>query len=229
MHVLLLGATGRVGAPIRNELSERGHEVTTVVRDGSKLPTADAALHHQIGDVFDRTFLHDAAQGAQVVLCSVALRDAAQRDRTPVTLMHSAACAALGADARLVALGGAGSLRTAAGVDLVDTATFPEAAKRESLGFREALRDLVNVAPAELEWTVVSPPISIEFDGPRTASYRTADDDLLVDAAGASRISAADLAVAVVDEVENPKYPRRRFTVGYGTGYGVSIHRPPAS
>jgi putative NADH-flavin reductase len=38
---------------------------------------------------------------------------------------------------------------------------------------------------------------------------------LITDAQGASRISAADLAVAVVDEVEQPRHPRRRFTVGY--------------
>ncbi|MEZ0365863.1 NAD(P)-dependent oxidoreductase [Mycobacterium sp. pUA109] len=215
MHVLLLGATGKVGAPIREELRQRGHEVTAVARDGSSLPAADAALHHRIGDLFNSSFLKDAAQGTQVVLCSVALRDAAQRNRTPLTLMHTAACAALGEGARLVALGGAGSLRGAAGIDLVDTPNFPEAAKRESLGFRAALRDLIDVAPAELEWTVVSPPASIEFDRPRTANYRTADDDLIVDAAGVSHISAADLAVAVVDEVENPKHPRRRFTVGY--------------
>jgi uncharacterized protein len=215
MDVLLLGATGKVGAPIRDELRERGHEVTAVVRDGSRLPTADGSLHHRIGDVFDSAFLDEVAQGAQVVLCSVALRDAAQHDRTPLTLMRRAARAAGGAGARLLAIGGAGSLRTAAGVDLVDTPNFPEAAKRESLGFREALHDLIDKAPTELVWTVVSPPVSIEFDGPRTASYRTADDDLVVDEAGTSRISAADLAVAVVNELENPKHPRRRFTVGY--------------
>jgi len=61
----------------------------------------------------------------------------------------------------------------------------------------------------------VSPPMSIELGGARTASFRIADDDLILDETGASRISAADLAVAVADEVENPKHPRRRFTVGY--------------
>ncbi|MCA2252227.1 NAD(P)H-binding protein [Mycobacterium intracellulare] len=215
MHVLLLGATGKVGGPIRDELRERGHEVTAVVRDGSRLPPADASLHHRIGDVFDGAFLDDAAQGTEVVLCSVALRDDAQRERTPVTLIRRAAHAAGRAGARLIALGGAGSLRTASGVDVVDTPTFPEVAKRESLGFRAALHDLINDAPEDLAWTVVSPPLAIEFDGPRTASYRTAYDDLIVDEAGTSRISAADLAVAVVDEVEKSQCPRRRFTIGY--------------
>ncbi len=83
---------------------------------------------------------------------------------------------------------GAGSLKTQSGADLVDTPEFP---------------------------AMLSPPVSIEVDGARTGSFRSGDDTLITDAQGASRISAADLAVAVVDEVEQPRHPRRRFTVGY--------------
>jgi putative NADH-flavin reductase len=215
MDVLLLGATGKVGAPILEELLDRGHDVTVVVRNASRLLAEGPSLQHRVGDVFDADFLAKAADGIDVIVCSVALRDPAQRDRTPTDLVRGVGQAAVDAGARLVSLGGAGSLRTAAGVDLVDSPGFPDVAKPESLGFRAALHDLVDSAPQELEWTVVSPAASIEADGARTGAYRTADDDLLVDADGASRISAADLAVAVVDEVENPKHPRRRFAVGY--------------
>ena len=38
---------------------------------------------------------------------------------------------------------------------------------------------------------------------------------LLTRADGSSAISAEDLAVAVVDEVEVPRHLQRRFTVGY--------------
>lgn len=215
MQVLLLGATGKVGAPVLRELLDRGHDVAAVARDPARLPVEGGGLRHLAGDVFDAGFLADAASGADVVVCSVALRDAAQRERTPLDLVRGVARAAAGAGARLVAMGGAGSLRSSTGVDLVDTPAFPDVARPESLGFREALHDLVAATPAGLSWTVVSPPVAIETDGSRTGAYRTADDDLLVDASGASRISAADLAVAVVDEVENPKHPCRRFSVGY--------------
>lgn len=215
MQVLLLGATGKVGALIRDELLSRGHEVTAVVRDPAALPAESASLHHRPGDVFDTGFLADAAKDADVVVCSVALRDAAQRERTPAQLLRGVAQVAADAGARLVTMGGAGSLRTASGVDLVDTPQFPEVAKPESLGFREALHDLIGAAPAGLAWAMLSPPVSIEVDGPRTGHYRTADDTLVTDEQGASRISAADLAVAVVDEVEDPQHQQRRFTVGY--------------
>jgi hypothetical protein len=37
----------------------------------------------------------------------------------------------------------------------------------------------------------------------------------LVDEKGESRISAEDYAVALLDEVENPRHKRQRFTVAY--------------
>jgi hypothetical protein len=214
MKIVLLGATGKVGGPILTELLARGHQVTAVARDPSRLPAATEGLAHRSGDVFDESFLADVVAGAEVVVCSVALRDPAQRDRTPAQLIGGVARAAAAAGVRLVTMGGAGSLRTASGVDLVDTPGFPEVAKAESLGFREALHQLIDDAPDGLAWTMLSPPVSIEVDGARTGSYRTADDTLVVDEAGASRISAADLAVALVDEVERPAHPGRRFAVG---------------
>ncbi|HEY1733986.1 MAG TPA: NAD(P)H-binding protein [Acidimicrobiales bacterium] len=215
MRVVLLGATGRVGAPILAELLARGHDVTVVVRDATALPPESAALHHRSGDAFDRQLLDAAFTGADVVVCSVALRDPAQQDRSPAALLSTVARAAADARARLVTLGGAGSLRTSSGIDLVDSPGFPEAAKKESLGFREALRQLIDAAPAGLSWAMVSPPAAIEFDSPRTGSYRSDDDQLVVTDDGGSRISAADLAVAVVDEVDRPTHHNRRFAVGY--------------
>jgi hypothetical protein len=43
----------------------------------------------------------------------------------------------------------------------------------------------------------------------------TSCDQLLVDAKGESRISVEDYAVAMLDELEQPKHVRQRFTVGY--------------
>jgi hypothetical protein len=40
-------------------------------------------------------------------------------------------------------------------------------------------------------------------------------DELLVAAAGQSRKSTEDFAIALVDELEQPKHSRQRFTVGY--------------
>jgi putative NADH-flavin reductase len=50
---------------------------------------------------------------------------------------------------------------------------------------------------------------------PVKGEYRLGGDVLLRDEAGESTISAADLAVAIVDEIEHPKHRRRRFTAAH--------------
>jgi putative NADH-flavin reductase len=107
-------------------------------------------------------------------------------------------------------VGGAGSLEIAPGVQLVDTPEFPAEWKPTALATRAAL-DLLRETP-HLNWTFVSPPAHLE-PGVRTGKYRVGADELLTDASGASRLSLADYACAMLDELENPKHPRRRFSV----------------
>ena len=51
--------------------------------------------------------------------------------------------------------------------------------------------------------------------GKRTGKFRLGKDDLIVDENGNSHISVEDYAVAMVDELENPKHHYERFTIGY--------------
>jgi putative NADH-flavin reductase len=58
-------------------------------------------------------------------------------------------------------------------------------------------------------------PGAVIEPGERTGTFRLGTDQLLVDAAGDSRISVQDFALAMIDELEQPAHSRRRFTVGY--------------
>jgi putative NADH-flavin reductase len=93
----------------------------------------------------------------------------------------------------------------------MDTPNFPLQFKPYAVAHRDALAILKQ---ADLDWTNLSPAAMIE-PGERTGKYRTGGDILLVDEHGHSRISAEDYAVAMVDELENPKHIRRRFTLAY--------------
>jgi putative NADH-flavin reductase len=89
---------------------------------------------------------------------------------------------------------------------------FPEAYKSEALGGREFLNLLR--AESRLEWTFLCP--SAEFaPGQRTGKFRLGKDNLLTLPNGESKISMEDHAIAMIDELENPKHIRERFTVGY--------------
>ena len=64
-------------------------------------------------------------------------------------------------------------------------------------------------------WTYVSPP-PLEFHpGERTGHYRTGTDHPVTDAQGRSVLTYEDLAVAIVDEIENPRFRNARFTAAY--------------
>uniref|UniRef100_UPI000B10B595 NAD(P)-dependent oxidoreductase n=1 Tax=Actinomadura kijaniata TaxID=46161 RepID=UPI000B10B595 len=114
---------------------------------------------------------------------------------------------------RLVVVGGAGSLEVAPGTRLVDTPDFPAIYKNESLAQAELLQ-VIRAEAGDLDWTYVSPAAEIA-PGERTGTFRTGGDRLLADAAGDSRISAEDYAVALVDELEKPQAVGRRITVAY--------------
>jgi uncharacterized protein len=112
---------------------------------------------------------------------------------------------------RVLVVGGAGSLYVAPGLQLVDTPPFPAEYKQGAL----AARELLNRMKGEntLEWSFLSPPIGLA-PGPRTGQYRVGADDLLPGQGDQpAGISVADLAVAIVDEMEKAQHVRRRFTV----------------
>src|SRR5262249_2850723 len=111
---------------------------------------------------------------------------------------------------RLVVVGGAGSLQRPDGVQLVDVPGFPDADKPEALAQRDAL-ELYRKEGAPLDWTYLSPAVAIG-SARRTGKYRTGGDQIVADAKGKSFISYDDYAVAVVDELEKPRFVRKRFT-----------------
>lgn len=108
-------------------------------------------------------------------------------------------------DARLLVVGGAGSLLVN-GRRLVDDPDFPEIYRAEALIAAEALDYLRGLAEGA-DWTFLSPAPVIQ-PGQRTGAYRVGADS----PAGES-ISAEDYAVALIDEIDKPAHRRRRFTV----------------
>jgi hypothetical protein len=133
--------------------------------------------------------------------------------KTPETLPAAARALLEGLSragvARLIVLGGAGSLEVAPGVRVLDTDDFRE--EPDALAQAESL-DIYRSATTDVDWTYVSPAALLE-PGPRTGEYRTGEDRLLVDDEGKSSISMEDLAVALLDEAESADHVRRRFTV----------------
>ena len=213
MKIVLFGATGHVGQGILSEALQRGHDVTAVVRDPTRVATHDAHLKLVTGDVANPASYASALQGADAVIASISARrdgDFSSVARNAGVLLDALPKAGV---KRLAWVGGAGTLEVAPGVRAIDDPHFPAAWKAEAEAQGEAL-DAFRASKADIDWVYISPAALLE-DGERTGKYRIGGDQLLLDANGKSRISIPDYAVALLDRVENNDRPRQRIAVAY--------------
>lgn len=213
MNIALIGATGFVGAALLEELLSRGHQVRALQRDTAKL-AARPGLEVRAVDVLTAADLAAELTGVDAVV-SAFNAGWANPNLYEDFLRGSDAIAnaARQAGVRLIAVGGAGSLFIAPGQQLVDSPAFPAEWKSGALAAREMLTRL-RADKTALDWTLVSPAMHLE-PGPRTGSFRIGGEAPVFDAQGESRISVADLAAAIVNELEAPQHRRARFTAGY--------------
>lgn len=212
MKVALIGATGFVGTPVLAELLSRGHQVTVLARNPAKL-AAQPGLTVVAADALDAAQVAAAVAGHDAVVS--AYNPGWSEPQIHDLFLQGSDAIVEGVKRaglkRLLVVGGAGSLFVAPGVQLVDTPPFPAEYKQGALAAREALNRLK--LEATLDWSFVSPPIGLA-PGARTGQYRTGLDDLLPGVGDApAGISVADLAVAMVDELETPRHVQQRFTV----------------
>ncbi|WP_338490041.1 NAD(P)-dependent oxidoreductase [Pseudomonas trivialis] len=201
--IAIIGATGRAGSQLLEEALRRGHSVVAIARNTEKLAAQPGVTVKQV-DALDAHALQQAVSGSDIVISAAHF----------ATLPASAVIGPVkqAGVQRLLVVGGAGSLLLPDGGRVIDSAGFPEEYRAEASAgaeFLEALRQ-----EKELDWTFLSP--SAEFvEAERTGTFRLGQDELLVSAEGRSWISFADYAIALIDEVETPRHPRQRFTVGY--------------
>jgi putative NADH-flavin reductase len=215
MKIALIGATGFVGAAVLDELLQRGHQVTALARNPAKLAARDG-LTVVAADV------QDSAQVAQAIEGQDALVSAFNPgwDHPNLYAQFQSGSRAILAGARraglqrVLVVGGAGSLYVAPGVQLVDTRSFTDHVPPNIVPGAQAARDLLTELRGEtaLDWVMLSPPAFLK-PGARSGAYRVGGEDLLMDGEQPAGITVADLAVAIVDELEAPKHHRARFTV----------------
>ncbi len=213
MNIVLIGATGFVGTALLNEALNRGHRVTAVSRHVDRLPAREG-LTARSANLADAASVAAAVQGADAVLSAFngnrqGGHIAAEIDAGYQRIIDGVKQAGV---PRLLVVGGAGSLEVAPGAALVDQPGFPEAYKAEAQGMGQVLARLRG--ESALNWSMLSPAAELA-PGERTGRFRLGGDQLLTDAEGHSRISVADYAVAMLDELEQPGHSRRRFSVAY--------------
>jgi putative NADH-flavin reductase len=221
LNILVYGATGKVGTHVVTEALQRGHIVSAVSRDPSRISQRHENLSAVQGDLLDAESITGLVAGQDVIIVSV--RGIVGKSKQPENAIQRIAVEKIvnvlrelgDAAPRLIHVGGSGTLEVRPGVlyaDKIPKIFLPKSLELEIQGQVLALEYLRTVTDAE--WSYATPAKNFTND-PRTGVFRIGGDAVLEDERGKSRISRADFAVALVDEAENAAHVRKRFSVAY--------------
>jgi Putative NADH-flavin reductase len=204
MKVAVIGANGKEGSLIVKEALNRGLDVTSIVRDAKKSPT-DKYL---VRDVY--SLQAEDIKAFDVLVDALGFFGPAVKEYVPAT-KHLIEIIG-DSKTRLLVVGGAGSLYLdeAHTKQLYQQADFPDVVKPLS---EEMGKSLDVLRDSQIDWTFISPAADFQATGERTGKYVLAGEELTFDADGKSEISYADFAIAMVDEIMEPKHSQERISV----------------
>ena len=213
--VAVIGATGFVGKQVVNELSNRGYTVTAIARDSSKVEAKDnvTAISADVNNVDE---LAKVLEGNDAVINTFnpgwtnpnLYDDFLNGSRNIEKAVEKSGVK------RFITVGGAGSLFID-GNQLVDGPDFPADIKPGATAARDYLNEIKK--NETLDWTFFSPAIEMHpgTAGVRVGTYRTALENPVFNEEGRSILSVEDVAVALVDELEQNNFVKQRFTAAY--------------
>lgn len=201
MRIAIFGATGMAGQMIVAESVHRGHRVVALSRNSGDSVGDDQLITRAV-DVADAAAVDSVLATVNAAVLTIRLRAGAESGLAALTAGFLDAAQRHGT--RVLIVGGAAPLRSPGDPDrlLIDD---PEHVPAEWRPIAHASLDQLRLCETHPYggWVYLSPPALLE-PGARSGTYRRGTDTLLTDRHGVSRISAADLAIAVVDELEAP-------------------------
>ena len=169
MRIALIGATGFVGSAILQEALDRGHEVTAIVRDPTKLK-AHPKLHPSKADVQNEDEVARLVGGHGAVISAFnpgwsnpdIYNQQVKGTRSIIDGVKKAGVK------RLLFVGGAGVWKSSQEFSLSTCRGFPNEYKQGALATREALNMLRK--ETNLEWSFLSPSADLS-PGQRTGKF----------------------------------------------------------
>ncbi|MFI5583729.1 NAD(P)-dependent oxidoreductase [Amycolatopsis sp. NPDC051758] len=203
MKITVLGATGGVGGEVVKQALERGWEVTAVVRDPARLKLPAQVV---VAGLHEHDKLTAAIEGRDAVISALG-----SRDRGPTTVCADGARAALEAGAKRLLVVSASGLD--ADGDGVFTRTLVKPLLNAVLkhGYADMRAMEALVTAADLDWTVVRPPMLL--NGARTGVVASRLDG---NVRGSFTIRRADVAGFLLDAVAEPTLIRAKVSIAHG-------------
>jgi uncharacterized protein len=218
---VIFGGGGRAGRRATAEAVSRGHQITVVVRDVAKSSDMTSAdVNVVAGDVTDAASVAAVAVGHDAAIVSVYRPDVVADEYYAAVARAMLAGLERAGVGRLVILGIGTLLESSPGVRFMDQPEFPPDYLPFNIG-RALELEILRAADTPIDWVVVAaPPSPLDNETPRTGRYQVTGRKLLpydngdgpsfdfpYNAKG-PLFTFTDLAVALVDEVENPRHHR---------------------
>jgi putative NADH-flavin reductase len=201
MNIGIIGATGKTGRAVLKEASRRNLTSTAIVRNPDKLKADVPTLKR---DLFQLT-TEDLAP-FDVIICGFA-----SGDKPAYLKAYSHLTGILaGTATHLIVVGSGATLYTDSTKQHLVADQLPSSLRESS---EWHLRAKAAVVTSNCQWTYVAPPYNYLSVAPRTGHYQVGTDILLYNRLHQSIISYADMAIALVDEAENPQHLRTPMTV----------------
>ena len=178
LRILIYGATGKVGTHVVDEALARGHLVTAVSRDPSRITQQHENLNAVAGDLLDSDSIASLIKDKDVVVTSI--RGIIGDDNKPENALQYIAVRNIveqlrlagDGSARLIHVGGSGSLEVAPGVlwaDKIPKVFLPKYLELEIQGQILTLEFLREVT--DVDWSYITPAKNFT-DDPRTGALR---------------------------------------------------------
>ncbi|RIL37813.1 NAD(P)-dependent oxidoreductase [Staphylococcus equorum] len=201
MKLAVVAANGKAGQLITKEAYDRGLDVTAIVRSSNKTVT-DQVIQKNL---FDLTTA-DIAK-FDVVIDAFGQSDENKLDEHSKSMKHLGDLVS-NSNKRLLIIGGAGRLYVdeAHTLKLIDSPDFPEQFKKISQAQIKTLEEIQK--RKDVKWTFVCPAPDFQYDGEKTGEYKLSADEVI-----GSKVSYADFAQAMVDEVLEAQHIQQRFAV----------------
>jgi len=213
--VAVIGATGFVGKQVVNELANRGYAVEAIARDSSKVEARENVTAKN-ADVNNVEELSKVLEGSDAVIntFNAGWTNPNLYDDFLNGSKNIESAVEKSGVKRFITVGGAGSLFID-GNQLVDGPDFPADIRPGALAARDYLNEIKK--NETLDWTFFSPAIEMHpgTAGVRVGTYRTALENPVFNKEGRSILSVEDVAVALVDELEQNNFVKQRFTAAY--------------
>lgn len=205
MNILVIGANGKAGHRIVEKALKVGHQVTGLVRREGAIE----GIRTIVKDALQLT-KEELTQFDVVVNATSAFTPDTYHLPADLTLLLVKALA--NTNTRLIAIGGAGSLYVDEDhtIQLNDTPDFPKEFLVRSKTHGKSddiLRKFSNV-----DWTMFTPPPIFDVEGPESNDYVIGNETLILNKEGHPYISYETYAQILVDEINNHKFGRQRFT-----------------